>query len=245
MPVFCQSMSFIPVCEELNPKHLSRLRTPALLVRWSAAPPRRRWRASSMAPSQKHCRAEAVKSSVTRTVSIYAPSLRRERVRAADLGDVWRAVDHARDAMADRDTVRSAERTLTWIFRRWGRSLTVPSMTSFADFGSTLLPGLRAFRPGFSLLAEDQSALRDPSVPRDLPCRAGRPGVLPYVGAGHGFPWDSLVFFLFPRGVCRDCGGVGHRAQPDVVPSRLDQQSAGVGVPGLGGRALGAGRPRG
>src|SRR5450759_2848251 len=80
--------------------------------------------------------------------------------------------------------------TVDWIFRRWGRSLTVPSLTSlptsdrhcFLDFGGS-------GQTASSLRTEDQSALRDPVVPRGLLRRAGRPAVPLPVEVGPGFPW--------------------------------------------------------
>jgi hypothetical protein len=89
-----------------------------------------------------------------------------------------------------------------------------PEADELADFGSALVPaGGRPDRRASSLRTEDHSALRDPAVPRGLLCRAGRPAVLLPVEVGPGFPWGSLVFLLFPRGLCRDCWEVGHRVQ--------------------------------
>ena len=87
--------------------------------------------------------------------------------------------------------------TVDWIFRRWGRSLTVPSLTSLpiSDRHCFLACG-RSDQAASSLRTEDQSALKDPVVPWGLQCRAGRPGVLLPVEVGPGFPWGSLVFLF-------------------------------------------------
>jgi len=84
------------------------------------------------------------------------------------------------------------------------------------------LAGGRPDRKASSLRTEDHSALKDPVVPRGLLRRAGRLGVLLPVEVGPGFPWGSLVFLLFPRGVCRDCWEVGRRAQSTAFPQVSD-----------------------
>ena len=85
---------------------------------------------------------------------------------------------------------RAEGATFAWIFRRWGRSLTVPSLTSLpiSDRHCFLACG-RSDQAASSLRTEDQSALKDPAVPWGLQCRAGRPGVLLPVEVGPGFPW--------------------------------------------------------
>src|SRR5665811_1646663 len=73
-----------------------------------------------------------------------------------------------------------------WIFRRWRRSLTVPSLTSLPiSDRHCFLAGGRSDQAASSLRTGDQSALRVPAVPWGL--------------LSLGFP---RVPFLFLRGVC-------------------------------------------
>src|ERR1035437_9653479 len=88
-----------------------------------------------------------------------------------------------------------------------GRSLTVPTLTSLPTSDRHwFLAGGRPDRKASSLRTEDHSALEDPAVPRGLPRRAGRPGVLLPVEVGPGFPWGSIVFLFVPRSAERRVG---------------------------------------
>ena len=89
--------------------------------------------------------------------------------------------------------------TVDWIFRRWGRSVTVPSMTGVPTSDRhSFLDGGRSDQSASSLRTEDQSARRVPAMPRGLLRRAGRPGVSSPCRSCLCFPWDSLVFLFVP-----------------------------------------------
>ena len=78
-----------------------------------------------------------------------------------------------------------------------GRSLTVPTLTSLPTSDRHwFLAGGAPVQMASSLRTGDHSALKDPTVPRGLLRRAGRPGVLLPVEVGPGFPWGSLAFLF-------------------------------------------------
>ena len=99
----------------------------------------------------------------------------------------------------------------------------VPSLTNLPiSDRHCFLAGGRFDPAASSLWTGDHSALKDPAVPWGLLLRAWRPGVLLPVGLGPGFPFCSLMFLFFPRGLCDDRWEVGHGAQETAFPQVSD-----------------------
>lgn len=130
----------------------------------------------------------------------------------ADLGDDLVMSIRSRSAASNVRKCRHEGATVDWIFRRWGRSVTVPSMTSVPTSDRhCFLDCDRSDQSASSLRTEDQSARMKsrppgPCYAAGLLCRTARPGVLLPDEVGPGFPWVPSCSFLFPRGVCRGAG---------------------------------------